>query len=223
MDVPPVNATTITACMQQVLLRGAGGRKAKSSELAGRMAKFWNERFSKPIYPDKLKAVGQSRITQVVSENIVKDCLTNATTHFESRCKRLCTLLGLGRQEAATSVRHAFHGQWDQVDKRVRESLLCCIPHNIKENVWYDMKKRPSEYVRATWEREKALYGWRKGGLGLMHWRQSCQHSARTNNLEEFLSYLAAKKLFNESEAENLYTRQVVKLESHTFFCNKVQ
>ena len=42
-----------------------------------------------------------------------------------------------------------------------RESLLCSIPNNIKENVWYDMKRRPSEYVRATYllvrEREKAI------------------------------------------------------------------
>ena len=133
-DVPPVNVATITACMQQLILRGVGGRKAKSSELAGRMATFWEERFSK-VYPDKIKAVGLSRITQVVSESIVKDYLTNATTHFESRCKRLCTLLGLERQEAENSVRHAFHGQWDQVDERVRESLLCSIPKNTKKCV----------------------------------------------------------------------------------------
>ena len=101
----------------------------------------------------------------MVSECIVKDCLTDATTHLESRCRRLCTLLGMGRQEAATSVRHAFHGHWDQVDKRVRESLLCSIPHNINQNVWYDMKKRPSEYVRATYllvlERRRHYLGMR--------------------------------------------------------------
>ena len=52
-------------------------------------------------------------------------------------------------------------------------------------------------------------WSWRRGaraGISVLEAKLS-EHSARTNNFEEFLSYLAAKKLFDESEAEKFYVQ----------------
>ena len=65
-------------------------------------------------------------------------------------------------------------------------------------------------------------WSWRRGaraGISVLEAKLS-EHSARTNNFEEFLSYLAAEKLFDESEAEKFYGGEIG---VSYFFCKKVQ
>ena len=160
-DVPPVNHSTMLACLWQVSTRSTRGVKGKETELAAKMETFWKESFSK-VYPNRVDAVGKSRVTAAVAEQMADCILTNATTHFESRCRRLCILLGVDRKMALSCIANAFRGRWDLVDERVREPLHRAIPPDpAKGSVWYDMKTRQSAYVSATFrlcqERAKAL------------------------------------------------------------------
>ena len=161
-DVPsPVDHSAMVACLQQVSIRSPKGAKGKATELSSKMETFWKERFSK-VYPIKVDLVGKSRVTAAVAEQMADCILTNATTHFEYRCRCLCSLLGVDLKKVSDCVANAFRGRWDFVDERVREPLQRAVPSDpANGNVWYDMKKRPSAYVAATFrlcqERKKAL------------------------------------------------------------------
>ena len=97
-DVPPVNHSTMVACLNQVSTRSKRGAKGKATELAARMETFWKERFSL-VFPEKVNAVGRSRVRAAVAEQVTDCVLTNSTTNFESRCRRLCSLLGVDRKK----------------------------------------------------------------------------------------------------------------------------
>ena len=114
------------ACLQQVSVRSPRGAKGKATDLAAKMETFWNERFSK-VYPKKVDVVGKSRVTAAVAEQMADCILTNATTHFESRCRRLCNLLGVDRKKALVCVENAFRERWDMV----RECLQRVMPSDL--------------------------------------------------------------------------------------------
>ena len=79
--------------------------------------------------------------------------LTNATTHFRSRCVKTCMMRGLSKSEAIRSVNAAFLGKYDAVPADTAEWLKKVIPEDAKkQNIYYDMKSRPSLYVLATFE-----------------------------------------------------------------------
>lgn len=51
-----------------------------------------------------------------------------------------------------TCVDNAFRGRWDLVDEEAREALKRVLPsHPLNASLYYDMKRRPSEYVSATY------------------------------------------------------------------------
>ena len=144
-EVPPVCHSTMVACLQQVTTRSPKGSKGKESELSTKMEKFWKEKFCK-IYPEKVNTIGKSLIKANIADQMTNCILTNATTHFRSRCTRLCTVLGLNRTRSQICVSNAFKGKWQLVDSEVKETLRRVIPTNpTKGCVIYDMKKRPSE------------------------------------------------------------------------------
>lgn len=151
--VPVVDHSTVTACLQQVSTRYPRGAKGKATELATRMGTFWNEEFSK-IYPERVDAVGRSHLKATVADQMMDCLLTNATTHFQSRCRRfLVSRLGMDRREASTVVTDAFRGRWDLVkDLDATETLRRVLPSEpAKGSIRYDMKKSPSRYVEATY------------------------------------------------------------------------
>ena len=79
-----------------------------------------------------------------IAENIADHLLTNATTHFMSRCKRLCGLLGGDRRRTQACMDNAFQGRWDLVDKVAREPQQRVIQlDSAKGFVNYNLKKRP--------------------------------------------------------------------------------
>lgn len=66
--------------------------------------------------------------------------------------RRLCSCLGLDRKSCASSVSNAFRGKWKLVHEVAREPLRRVLPPDpTKGCVLYDVKKRPSEYVAATY------------------------------------------------------------------------
>lgn len=149
--VPQMCHSTAIACLQQVSTRSPRGVRCKATELVERMERFWTEKFQ-AVYPDRVDTVGRSRIKQVVAEEMVTCTLTNATSHFKSRCMLLCSLLGLDKKRTATCVDNAFRGRWDLVDEEAREALKRVLPsHPSNASVYLDMKKRPSDYVLATY------------------------------------------------------------------------
>ena len=150
-EVPPVCHSTMVACLQQVSTRSPTGAKGKSTELAKKMEKFWDEKFSK-IYPERVEAEGRSLLRSAVAEQLTSCTLNNTTMHFESRCRRLCKLLGVDSKRSDACIRSAFVGKWDLVDEEVREPLRRVLPSDpAKGSVLYDLKKRSSEYVTTTY------------------------------------------------------------------------
>ena len=146
-EVPPVSHSTMVTCLQQVTTRSPKGSRGKEGELAVKMEKFWKEKSSN-IYPEKVNTVGKSLIKANVANQMTNCLLVNATTHFQARCTRLCTVFGLNRMRAKICISNAFKGKWELVDLEVRETLQRVIPANpSKSCVAYDMKKRPYEYV----------------------------------------------------------------------------
>ena len=77
-----------------------------------------------------------------VPESMTDCLLTNATTHFKSRCMRLCGLLGVDRNRTANCVDNAFRGMWDLVDEVARE---------------HDHSFGPSKRIRPLRPEEEAL------------------------------------------------------------------
>ena len=148
-DVPPVNHSTM------ITTRSKSGANRKSTDLAWEMETFWEKKF-RLVYPDRVNCVGNSRIKATVADELVKCVLTNVTTHFRSRCARLCRILGLEKRKAFSNVSLAFLGRWDEVDLTVREPLCRVFPSDpAKQSVIYNMKKNPSRYVSATFRLEK--------------------------------------------------------------------
>lgn len=58
-----------------------------------------------------------------VAEHVADSILTNATTHFESRCRRQCSLLGVDRKMVPSCIANVFRGSWALVDEIAREPL----------------------------------------------------------------------------------------------------
>ena len=125
--MPLVDHSVMVACLQQVSTRSPNGAKDKATELSAKMETFWNKCFSK-VYPTKVDTMGKSRVKVAVAEQMTDCILTNATAHFESRCRRLCSLLGVERNKVSTCVANVFKGRWDLVDERVREPLRRSVP-----------------------------------------------------------------------------------------------
>ena len=82
-DVPPVNHSTMLSCLRQVSTRSTRGVKGKETELAAKMETFWKESFSK-VYPNRVDAMGKSRVTAAVAEQMADWILTNATTQVQT-------------------------------------------------------------------------------------------------------------------------------------------
>lgn len=146
--VPEVDHSTMVACLNSVTSKSRRGAKCKSAELGEEMQKYWEDTFSK-IYPDRVDMEGRSRIKATIADQMETLLLTNATTHFRSRCFKTCLSLGLDKREAIGSVNAAFVGRRGDVAKEMFERVL---PDDVQKNVCYDMKARPSKYVRATFE-----------------------------------------------------------------------
>ena len=83
-EVPLVNYSTMVACLQQVSIKSTKGGQLN-----------W-PRGCRPSFLQSL--VGKSRVT---AEQMTDCILINATTHFESRSRILCSLLGVNRKRAS--------------------------------------------------------------------------------------------------------------------------
>jgi hypothetical protein len=124
-----------------------------AAELGEEMHNYWDSVFSE-IYPEKVDMVGRSsRLKAIIANQIETLLLTNATTHFWSRCVKTCVALGSGKPEAIKSVNAAFLGKWSDVSPENEVLLKGAIPADPqKNNVNYDMKARPSLYIQATFK-----------------------------------------------------------------------
>ena len=141
--------STMVACLNQVTSKCNKGAKCKSAELGAEMQTYWEDK----IFLDRVDMVGRSRLKVIVADQMEMLILANATTHFWSRYVKTCILQGLSKSEARRSVSAAFAGRWEEVPPMTAEWLKGVIPAGAqKQNVHYDMKVRPSEYVRATFK-----------------------------------------------------------------------
>lgn len=149
-EVPPVCHSTMIACIQQVTTRSPKGARGRATELAAKMERFWKDKFCQ-IYPEKVNCIGKSRIKAIIADQMTDCLLVNVTTHFRSRCVRLCRILGLNRTRSNICITNAFKGKWEFMDAEVKEPLQRVLPpYPTKKYITYDMKKRPSDYVAAT-------------------------------------------------------------------------
>ncbi len=83
------------------------------------MQSYWDDVFSK-IYPEKANMAGRSRLKVIVADQMETLLLTNATTHFWSRCVKTCVMRGLNKSEAKKSVNAAFLGKWEKCLPRLQ-------------------------------------------------------------------------------------------------------
>jgi hypothetical protein len=101
--------------------------------------------------------------------------LTNAMTHFWSRCVK--TSLGSGKPEAIKSVNAAFLDKWSEVCPENTALLKGAIPDLQKQNIHYDMKARPSLYVQATFKLALLTKGSSCNGMALCPLRTSSRQA----------------------------------------------
>lgn len=137
-EVPKMCHSTAVACLQPGLSLEA--RRLNWQ----RMEKFWREKFS-TVYPNRVDAVGRSCARAVVAERMTDCTLTNATTHDS----------GGGLKE---DDNNAFRSRLDLGKDpllHISGRLVDCNPAMV--SVKYDLKKRPSEYVAATYKRAACL------------------------------------------------------------------
>ena len=129
-EVPPICHSTSIACLQQVTTRSTTGAKGKSA-------------LEREIFQGLPRQSGSRSMPKATVPESMTDCLlTNATTHFKSRCMRLCGLLGVDRNRTANCVDNAFRGMWDLVDEVARE---------------HDHSFGPSKRIRPLRPEEEAL------------------------------------------------------------------
>ena len=89
-----------------------------------------------------MNCVGKSRIKAIIADQMTECLLVNATSHFRSRCARLCKILGLNRTRSNICVANAFKGKWKLVDSEVREPLRSVLPGDpTKGCILYNMKR----------------------------------------------------------------------------------
>ena len=114
---------------------------------------------------------------QLMAEQMASYILVDTKTHFKSRFARFVVVL-LRRQDATdrnidtpqsleTQVKakrpsrvelkmehnltnRVFAGEWENIPDSLSRQLKAVLPRNIEKNVWYDLKKNPSEYIRST-------------------------------------------------------------------------
>ena len=108
--VPDVSHYTMMACLNQVTCKSNKGAKCKSNELGAEMRSYWDIIFSK-IYPEKVNMTRRSRLKAIIADQMETLLLTNATTHFRSRCVKTGIMRGLSKSEAIRLVNAAFLGK----------------------------------------------------------------------------------------------------------------
>jgi len=173
--IPEMNVSTMRQCLRQVCSRDKRGAKLKDTLLTETMATFWKGTFCS-IYSDLLDCTGISVTMQILAEQMLSCILMDTKTNFISRFTRCiaCMLRKMrsgeeeqGRVPARSNgrkyskeelrqanllTREAFMGRWENVPHDLACLLKGVLPSDIIKNVYYDLQRDPSRYIKSTFE-----------------------------------------------------------------------